>query len=74
MSRGCRGDGGRSRSRVVRRVKQNVVDEVDYTVRGEDVGGGDASGRIGSADEDATRLWRAAVREGPQRRLGDHSH
>ncbi len=51
LNRSRRVDGGRSRGGVGRCVKQDIVDEVDNTVRSKDVTGGDASGRVGSGDE-----------------------
>lgn len=52
LNRSRRVDGGRSRGGIGGRVKQDIVDEVDNTVRSKNVTGGDASGRIRGGDED----------------------
>lgn len=55
----CGGEGGGSRgrsSRVTLGIQKNSVDQVDYTVRSEDVGLNDPGCRVTRGDEDASVL------------------
>ena len=52
LNRGCGASGGRSSGGVVRCVKQNFVDGMDYTIRDKYVTGDNTSSRVGSGNED----------------------